>query len=541
MSAPPDPAVSLADTLASLQEKAEALSAQVARQQQLEAAVRSRDQELSDFMENAAVGLHRVGPEGEILWANRFELDLFGYTAEEYIGKPITAFHANFDVIESIKRRLIAGETLIAEPSTIRCKDGSLKEVLIHSSALMEDGKFVSTRCFTHDVTEKVRLERELKTRLAELDDLDRRKDEFLAMLGHELRNPLAPIMSALALMRAHPGNAELTVRACDVMRRQANLMHRLVNDLLDVSRITQGKIELQLSDTTVADVLAAAVELAQPYLDERAVALSVEQPQGTVPVRVDAERLVQAIANLLHNAAKFSEAGGKVALHASVQGDVLLLEVRDQGIGLDCAMKTRIFDIFVQEKSQLAQVRGGLGLGLTLVRRIAQLHGGTAEAESAGRGQGCEFVLKLPVIAMAENSSQTDIEGADPFPSMATQATARKVLVVDDNRDAAELLGEIMQVYGHEVTLAYSGAEALALAESLQPDVAILDIGMPDMDGYETCRRLRSLPGLDRAMCIALTGYTQKEDRALALDAGFNHHLAKPVDFDKLNALLQA
>jgi PAS domain S-box-containing protein len=527
---------SLDAALHALQIKACALSADVARRQQAQAAMLRRDRELSDFLDNAAVGLHRVGPDGVILWANRFELDLLGYEASEYIGRPITDFHVERQVIDGLVARLLSGETIDGEISTVRCKDGSVRQLAIHSNALFVDGKFVSTRCISHDVTEKLRLERELDHRLAELADLDRRKDEFLAMLGHELRNPLAPMMSALDLMAMHESEPVIVGRARQVIQRQADLMHRLINDLLDVSRITQGKIELQLRTVPLADSIARAIELVQPLLQEKGIAFTANLPGRTHELHVDPERLTQAVANLLNNAVKFTERGGRVALDVQVDGKQLVIVVSDDGIGLDSDMQKRVFDIFVQEKSPLAQVRGGLGLGLTLVRSIAELHGGTAEVTSAGRGQGSAFSLRLPVVL---RSPADGMEAGAAGESAPREQGVRRVLVVDDNRDAAELLGELLTAFGHEAHVVYSGAEALDVAHGLQPDFAILDIGMPGMDGYETCQRLRSECGLGATVFIALTGYTQKEDQALAQRSGFHHHLPKPVDFARLQELL--
>ncbi len=383
--------------VALLQQRAAALETEIAVRQRTERALRQREKELADFLENAAEGLHKIGPDGTILWANRAELDMLGYAPDEYVGHSITEFHVDAAVIEDILDKLRRGEALYDQPSRLRCRDGSIKHVLIHSNVLVEDGEFIYTRCFTRDVTERVRLEAELESRLAQLAEADRRKDEFLAMLGHELRNPLAAVVNAVELMRLSDAPAHLD-RAREIVARQSAAMSRLVDDLLDVSRINRGKIDLRTETVALGSLVEQAVEAVRPLIDERGHRLTVDLPAAPVSLSGDPARLVQVLANLLQNAAKYTDRGGNIALHARAEETALSLSVRDDGVGLSAELRERVFEPFVQAPGSLARARGGLGVGLALVRALVELHGGSVEARSEGPGRGSEFVVQLPL-----------------------------------------------------------------------------------------------------------------------------------------------
>jgi PAS domain S-box-containing protein len=525
--------------IAALEQKANALESEVARRKKIEHVLQQRESELSDFLENAVEGMHRVGPDGTILWANNAELDLLGYTHDEYIGRHIADFHVDRHVIDDILGKLLAGETLYDHPARLRCKDGSIRHVLIHSNARVADGEFISTRCLTRDVTDRMQLEQELHKRLEQLAEVDRRKDEFLAMLGHELRNPLAPIMNSLELMRALGGDSpRQMVQSRETIARQVAHMTRLVDDLLDVSRITRGKIELRKEATTPVHVIERAVEIVRPLLDERRHALSIDLPAETVTMHGDPARLAQVVANLLHNAAKYTDCGGRIALSARRTGHKLEIVVSDNGIGLDNAAQEKIFDLFVQEAHSLANARGGLGLGLTLVRSLVRLHGGSVRAHSEGVGRGSTFTVTLPLHEL-----QNERRAAPEVTEAGATASPRhrKILIVDDNVDAAESLGEFLKISGHAIHLAHDGASAIRTAAQLQPDVVILDIGMPALNGYQVAQRLRADVGLNSSLLLAVTGYAQERDRVAARAAGFDHHFAKPLDIRRLQAILNA
>jgi signal transduction histidine kinase/DNA-binding response OmpR family regulator len=371
-----------------------------------------------------------------------------------------------------------------------------------------------------------------------EVQEADRRKNEFLAMLAHELRNPLAPIRNGIQLLRA-AGGADPRVREVrEMMDRQVQHLIRLVDDLLDLSRITRGKIRLQSGPIELGEALARALETCRPLIEERRHRLEVAVAPAPLRVEGDAVRLAQVVGNLLNNAAKYTEEGGDIRLSAEREGDEAVVRVRDSGMGIPAEMLGTVFELFTQVDRSLDRSQGGLGIGLTLVRQLVEMHGGRVEAHSDGPGRGSEFVLRLPLLR-AEARSPAPKSNGSPDPSGAAARASRKVLVVDDNRDAAESLGLLLQVSGHDVRVCHDGASALQAAEDYGPDAVLLDIGLPGMDGYEIARRLRAVPATRGALLIALTGYGQAEDQRRAREAGFDHHLIKPADLEALTGLL--
>jgi signal transduction histidine kinase/ActR/RegA family two-component response regulator len=350
-----------------------------------------------------------------------------------------------------------------------------------------------------------------------------RAKDEFLAMLGHELRNPLAPIQTALELMRLHPDLPNERERA--VIERQTRHLMRLVDDMLDIARITRGKLELRRERAEVAELIARSIEIAAPAVEQRGHELVTEVQHGLV-VDGDVARLAQVLANLITNAAKYTDPRGRIRLTATRDGEVAVVKVRDTGRGIAPTLLPQIFEMFVQEQQNLVRPQGGLGLGLAIVRSIVQLHGGTVSASSEGLGMGSEFTVRLPLAVV------TPIRGvASTSPADDGTHVQPVVLVVDDNEDAAELLADLLRSRGCVVHVARDSAEALHKATEVVPDIALLDIGLPVMDGYELARRLRELPTWSRVRLVALTGYGQDNDRRRSMDAGFQVHLVKPID----------
>ncbi len=726
--------------------------------------LRRSEQELAEFFENATVGLHRVGPDGIILRANKAELDMLGYSREEYVGHPIADFHADADVICDILTRLQAGEKLAEYPARLKCKDGSIKDVLIDSSVLFKDGKFIHTRCFTRDVTERKRAELELheqqkrthtilesitdafctfdrdwrfvyvnrraetllgrsrgellgrdhwqeypstlatevewnyrravaeqvavefqfffpphdrwyeihaypspdglsvyfrdvsQRQLAEaalreseqqlrlladtipqlawtarpdghifwynrrwyeytgttpeqmegwgwqsvheplqlpvvlerwkasidsgepfemvfplkgadnnfrsfltrvnplrdqegrvlywfgtntdisdikrmeeaLRDADRRKDEFLATLAHELRNPLAPIRNSLQILKMPRLDAATVERSRDMMERQVHHLVRLVDDLLDVSRVMRGKIELRKETVELAAVVARAVETVQPLIEAQGHDLNVRLSSESMLLNADPVRLAQVVGNLLANSAKYTEPNGRIRLTAKRDGNEAVLRVQDTGIGIAPDMLPHIFELFVQVDHAATRSQGGLGIGLTLVKNLIEMHNGTVEAHSEGLGKGSEFIVRLPISAQA---LVQDRDGEMEQQVQPTAPSGHRLLVVDDNQDAANSLAMLLRLQGHEVRVAFSGPAALEMTKNYSPDVVFLDIGMPGMDGYEVARRLRQQLGLEKVVLAALTGWGQQEDRRRTAEAGFNHHLVKPPE----------
>jgi signal transduction histidine kinase/ActR/RegA family two-component response regulator len=364
-----------------------------------------------------------------------------------------------------------------------------------------------------------------------EAEAANRAKDEFLAMLGHELRNPLAPILTALQLMKLkglHAGSRER-----EVIERQVRHLVGLVDDLLDVSRITRGKIQLRRETVELADVVSRAVEMASPAIEQRRHTLTIAVPRG-LAIDGDQGRLAQVFANLLTNAAKYTDRGGRIEVSGRRENGTLLVTVADNGSGIGPGMMPRLFRLFSQERQELDRSQGGLGLGLAIVRGLVEAHGGSVAADSAGPGKGATFTVRLPAAA-----PQPVMVSRPPAPE-AAHAEGRAVLVVDDNRDAAELLADSLRRLGHLVQVATDGPSALELVRNFTPDVALLDLGLPVMDGFELAGRLRQDAGLKTMGLVAITGYGQDLDRRRSEEAGFHAHLVKPVDIHTLHDLIQ-
>ena len=375
----------------------------------------------------------------------------------------------------------------------------------------------------------------------AEVKETDRRKDEFLAMLAHELRNPLAPICSGLDLLGMEGCDEQTAAWAKNMMKQQVRHMVRLVDDLLDVSRIMRGRVQLRKERVQLADLVARGVETARPLIDAQKHELAVSLPKEPVWLEVDAVRIAQVIANLLNNAAKYNDKPGHILLSASRPGEEVVLRVLDDGVGIDKELLGRVFDLFTQADRSVARSQGGLGIGLTLVRMLVQRHGGSVEALSEGPGRGSEFVVRLPA-ATAQGVAQGAGDGkssGNGHPPLAPATVPRRVLIVDDNVDAARAFAEVASLWKHNVRIASNGAAALELAKSYHPHVVLLDIGLPGMSGYQVAKQLRREPEFAKTLLVAVTGYGQEEDRRRSREAGFDHHLVKPVAPDELHDLL--
>ena len=372
---------------------------------------------------------------------------------------------------------------------------------------------------------ERERMREELERTRQIARDAERRKDDFMALLGHELRNPLSPILTALYLMRikGYEGEAER-----EVIERQVKHLVTLVDDLLDVSRLTRGKLTLQKKPVELSRVLSRAIELASPLYEQKRHQLSVDVPAEGLIVGVDEKRMAQVLANLLTNAAKYTDAGGRILVAARRDGVEAVVRVRDNGVGIPDKLLNEVFDPFVQGERGMDRAGGGLGLGLALVQSLVGLHGGSVTAYSDGPGRGSEFRVRLPLVGQV--SAQREPTPVPQPPAAKKAGSSRRVLVVDDNIDAVRMLAELLAAHGHEVRAAFDGPQALALLGKFDPEVAILDIGLPVMDGYELAREMRAVLG-QRVTLIAVTGYGQEHDRKRAVEAGFSHHFVKPVD----------
>jgi PAS domain S-box-containing protein len=454
---------------------------------------------------------------------------LFGYTAAEVIGKPVTILIPPDHIDEEplILERIQRGE--VVEPyQTVRVrKDGSLVDVSLAVSPIRDShGRIIGAAKIARDIGPQKLAETALR-------ETDRRKDEFLATLAHELRNPLAPIRQA-ALIAQAPNATETQKRwSHDVIVRQVHNMALLLDDLLDISRITRGTLALRTRNTDLASIVAAAVETAKPLIDAKRHAFSVQVPKERVEFSADPMRLAQVLSNVLTNAAKYTDPDGRIGLTASRHDDVITISVTDTGIGIAPEAMSKLFAMFSQVRSSKDRSEGGLGIGLALAKGLVELHGGTIEARSAGIERGSEFIIRLPV-----RTQQTGQAELAPRPG-AESALRRRVLIADDNRDAAESLAMLLQMEGHEVTVVHDGREAVTAFEKMRPDAALLDIGMPGLNGYEIARIIRRAPHGRDVTLVAVTGWGQENDKAQATEAGFNHHFTKPVEPDAITALL--
>lgn len=614
-------------------------------------ALQRSEKELSEFFENASVGLHWVGPDGIIIRANQAELDLLGYSREEYVGQPIAKFHADKDVINHILNCLNNGQTLNKYASRLICKDGSIKDVLISSNVFFDNGKFIHTRCITLDVTDLKRAElalreseqrfrlmanaapvliwmsdknkvctwfnktwldfvgRSLEQEIEEgwkenihPDDLsmcsntylsafdkrlkfsmefrlrrhdgayrwildhgiprldpngafagyigscvditvrveaeevlrkaDKRKDDFLATLAHELRNPLAPIRNALAVARQSDHDVVLRHQTLAMMERQLVHLVRLVDDLLDVSRISRDRLELRLTQVELTSLIEQAVE--NTLAGDQPRKLTIKLPDRPIYLNADPIRLTQVFSNLLGNSFKYTEPGNEIWLTAQERDDEILISVKDNGIGIAPDMLSKIFDMFAQIDESLERSQGGLGIGLTLVRRLVVMHHGTVSAFSEGEGKGSEFIVRLPILKEHQCLHAPSIKTTSlPIPKLS-------ILIVDDSQDAALSLQTLLKLSGHTTYVAYDGLEALEKAAASQPQVILLDIGLPKLNGYEVVRTLRKNDWGRQMIIVALTGWGQENDRHRSSESGFDAHIVKPVDYGLLMNLLK-
>ena len=461
-------------------------------------------------------------------WNHGAEL-LFGYPAAEVIGKPITLLLPpdRLDEETAILEQIGSGEPVKPYPTVRVRKDGSLVDVSVAVSPIRDShGRIIGASKIARDITAQKIVEEALR-------ETDKRKDEFLATLAHELRNPLAPIRQA-TLIAQSPNTTDAQKRwSHEVIKRQVHNMALLLDDLLDISRITRGTLALRSRLTDLASIVDAAVETARPAIDAKRHAFSVQLPTERVEFAADPMRLAQVLSNLLTNAAKYTDPDGRIGLSASCGDGIVTISVTDTGIGIPPDAMSNLFGMFSQVKSSKDRSEGGLGIGLALAKGLVELHGGTIEARSAGTERGSEFIITLPVRTQQVRQTETATRPG------AERILRRRVLIADDNRDAAESLAMLLQMEGHEVTVVHDGREAVTAFENMRPDAALLDIGMPGLNGYEIARIIRRAPHGRDITLVAVTGWGQDNDKAQATEAGFNHHFTKPVEPDAITALL--
>ena len=501
----------------------------------IRSAEEAESRRMAHVFAHAPVGVAILrGPSHVFESANPAYLELVGGRA--VVGRPIRQALpelAGQGIYELLDAVYVSGEAHVGRSVRVelsRSKPGHPEEYFfdfVYQPMLDPGGAVDGIAVVVFDVTELAQARRASEI-------ANRAKDEFLAMLGHELRNPLAPILTALQLMRLRGSGA--LEREREVIDRQVHHLVGLVDDLLDVSRITQGKVQLKKERVEVADMVASAIEMASPLLEAQRHELAIDVPGRGLAVCGDAARLAQVISNLLTNAAKYTQPGGRITVEGRADGDDVVVCVRDTGMGINREMLPHIFEPFTQERQALDRARGGLGLGLAIVRSLIQLHGGSVAARSEGRGRGSEFEVRVPRLLSSEDREPgTVARGFAPPP----RSNAPRVLIVDDNEDAAAMISEMLEIYGYQTRFAHDGPSALSSALEFRPQVAILDIGLPVMDGFELARRFGEHADLRETRLVALTGYGQDSDRARSASVGFRAHLVKPVDPDRLRSVL--
>ena len=426
-------------------------------------------------------------------------------------------------------KRTLKGETVRLELEVDFQTIGRRWINSVYTPTFGSDGKPDGWVGVVIDIDAQKRSEEALRT-------TDRRKDTFLAVLAHELRNPLAPMRNALELLKRSEANPDINQRARATMERQLSHMVRLVDDLLDLSRINSDKLELQKQPVVLSEVVSQAVETVRPLIAESRHELSIDLPPEPLQLNGDTVRLSQAFSNLLNNACKYTEPGGRISLTAAQRDGHVIVSIRDNGMGIPTDLSPRIFEMFTQADHSLQRQHGGLGIGLALVKRLVEMHEGEVSAGANPAGQGSEFLVRLPLMTVPKANELSTSHSTSP----ANAAATLRILVVDDNRDSAETLSMLLELMGNEISVAYDGEQALAMAKEIKPDVVLLDIGLPKLNGYDVARLIRQEPWGSNPILVAITGWGQTEDKDLSREAGFDHHLVKPVDHDQLLKLIQ-
>jgi signal transduction histidine kinase len=493
------------------------------------------------LLEKLPAGAYTCDPDGLITYFNQHAVQLWGRRPK--LNDPADRFCGSFKLFAIDGAPISHDQCWMAlalknileyngHEIVIECPDGLRRTTLAYASPFTDEGgKLLGAVNVLVDISDRKRAEDSLK-------QADRAKNEFLATLAHELRNPLAPIRAAVKILQLKSIVAAESQAAIDVIERQTRQMTRLIDDLLDIARITSNKLELRWERVAVAEMLNAAVETSKPLIDQYEHQLHVEVPSEQIRIDGDMVRLAQVVSNLLNNAAKYTKKGGQIWLTVSHTTKEVEIIIRDTGIGISASLLPRIFEMFTQADRAKYASAGGLGIGLTLVRRLVEMHGGTIAAHSEGLDRGSEFTVRLPVAEF--QPGQPDATTAGKLKTTGATAAPLRILVVDDNLDSADSLGLLMKLLGHEVRIVHDGRSAVEAANEFKPRVVLLDIGLPDMNGYQAAQEIRQQAGGKDAVLIAVTGWGEDIDRQRSKEAGFDHHLVKPLDPDALTSLLE-
>jgi PAS domain S-box-containing protein len=504
---------------------------------QAEVAVQTSEMRYQRLFESAKDGILILDANTQrIIDANAFMTEMLGYRHDEFLGKELweIGLFGDKKASQAAYQELQQKGYIRYDHLPLETKSGERAEVEFVSNVYQVGHRLIA-QCNIRDISERSRLERKTHEQAEALADLHRRKDEFLAMLSHELRSPLAPIMNAVQLLRLQREQSGLEQQACAIIERQLGHLVHLVNDLLEVSRISTGRIHLHREQSDLRAIVECGVETVRPLIEQRRQVLAVEIPPSPIWIDCDSTRLEQVVVNLLNNAAKYTDEGGHIWLWLQQPGTEAVLRVRDSGVGIAPELLPRIFDLFTQAERSLARSQGGLGIGLCLVQRLVEMHGGSVTAYSS-LGQGSEFVVRLPVVQIAkQHPASRPTETSEPT------GPALRVLVVDDNLDAARMLEMLLRASGHDVRSVHDGPNALEAARDYRPHVVLLDIALPGLDGYQVAKRMRQQPDFQHVVLVAMTGYGQEPDRLRAQEAGFDDHLVKPAPFERIQRILAA
>jgi len=501
---------------------------------------RVSEERFSLLVNSCGEGIYGIGLDSSCTFLNAAGAAMLGYRPDELVGRPIHnlihrhADDSSYPVTESkIQQAVRDGVAIRVHDEVFLHKNGTPVPVLYSVSPMMVDGKAEGAVVAFTDISERKRTEDELRRIAAELSEADRRKTEFLATLAHELRNPLAPLRNGLQVMRLAAADRAAVASAREIMDRQLNLLVHLVDDLLDIARITHGNVELKKESVELKSVVNSAVETSLPLIEAGHHTLTINIPDEPLIINIDPIRIAQVLSNLLNNAAKYTPPGGTIRLSVQRNDRELQIEIIDSGVGIPAESLHAVFDMFAQLKQNKDRAQGGLGIGLTLVRRLVELHGGTVVASSPGINGGSTFNVRLPLSEITSTAPNA------PLIELRDTGIAKfRVLIVDDNVDAADTLSTMLTIIGHTTCVANDGFQALKIAQEFSPDVVFLDIGMPEMNGYEVAKALRKFPGAERITLIALTGWGSENDRVLSDAAGFDWHLTKPVALQSVSEL---
>lgn len=496
------------------------------------------DLEFRRLLDKLPAAAYTCDAQGLITYFNAHAVALWGRSPR--LNDPVDRFCGSFRLFSKdgtpithdkcwMALALENGQEYNGEEILIERPDGTRRAVLAHANPFRDEaGNLSGAVNMLVDITDRKQSEDHLR-------DADRRKSEFLAMLAHELRNPLAPLRNGLQLIRLARNDWTAVEEARGMMERQVGHLVRLIDDLLDLSRISNGKIELRKERVDLAEVVQDAVETSRPRIQDPGHQFQISLPPAPLHVEADRVRLAQVFANLLNNSAKFTPPGGHISLSVEREGSDAIIRVKDDGVGIPADMLPHIFDMFTQVDRSLERSKGGLGIGLGLVRGLVEMHGGRVHATSGGEGKGSEFTVRLPAVSRPAPARERQDDVAP-----ARGSSRHRILVVDDNKDSAVSLSAMLRILGHEMHVAYDGVEGVHAAGRVKPDVVLLDIGLPGMNGYDACREIRKLPGGGDMVLIALTGWGQDEDKSRSLEAGFDSHMVKPVDPAVLGRVLE-